>query len=202
MKKITLCFLFAVFLLSFYVFAHGVNLFCYLEGDTLHGEGYFSGGSPAKNSRVEIYDIETNKLVTITTTDNEGKFSLILKEIKNLKIILLAGMGHKAEYILNPSRDMAPEASGSGQRQAVFKTANQEGVGTGKADTQGNIYGYQPDYRKIEEIVEKKTKPLHEELIKLEKMYSRPNFSAIVGGIGWIVGIFSLLYLLKKKNAS
>ena len=56
--------------------AHKVNLFCYIENGTVHGEGFFSQGSPVKNSTIEVYDLDTDTLVGETTTNDEGIFSL------------------------------------------------------------------------------------------------------------------------------
>ncbi|MDP8234726.1 MAG: carboxypeptidase regulatory-like domain-containing protein [Candidatus Saelkia tenebricola] len=124
-------------------FAHRVGLFCYLEENTLYGEGYFGGGGSVKNAKVEIYDLKNNNLVAETVTDDEGRFSLLLENIEDIKVVLTAGMGHRAEYIL--------------------KT----------------------------EIEEEKAKP-----------YSGIKFYSIMIGIGAIIGVFYLLYILRRKNAS
>ena len=181
-RLVLLCFLIMIFL-SLPVFGHRVNVFCWWEADTLYGEGYFSGGKAAKNSKVEIYDSESNKLIATVTTDEEGKFSLPFDSPKEVKAVLIASMGHRAEYVALP-QEVTEEKE---------VTSNDE-INLGES--------VQIDYNRIEEIVDKKLHPVREEIIKLKTQYAHPNFSTILGGIGYIVGIFSLLYLLKKKNAS
>jgi nickel transport protein len=174
MKRVILFILLG--LLTFPTLAHRVNLFCYIEGNILYGEGYFSGGSPAKNSKIEVYDIEGQRLLASTITDDQGRFSLPLKKRGKLKVILVAHPGHKAEYVLENTEEEDTE-----DQDTVYEKL---------------------DYKKIEEIVEEKTRPIYQQLAELEKRSHHPNWSAIIGGIGWIVGIFSLLYLLRKKDAS
>lgn len=164
------------------VFAHRVNIFCYWEGFTLLGEGYFSGGNPVKNSKIEIYDRETGVLIATAFTDEEGKFSLPLETTRDLKVVLLAGMGHRAECVVSSNKIAETKESG------VTVTTHQEDVGV-------------VDYKKIEGIVEEKIGPLREKIVSLEEKSKRPTVQSVLGGIGYIVGIFSLLYLL-KKNAS
>jgi hypothetical protein len=42
--------------------------------------------------------------------------------------------------------------------------------------------------------------PLEERIRKLEKEQSEPKLISIISGIGWIIAIFALLYLIKKRE--
>lgn len=161
--------------------AHKVNLFCYIENNTVQGEGYFSQGAPVKHATVEIYDAATETLVGKTNTDAQGTFSLPVHGTKDIKVVLIAGMGHRAEYLL--SRSETPEASPT------------EEVHAGSVVTAF-------DYNKIAAIVHQEIQPLRDDFRRLEKRQSSPGIVSIGGGLGWIVGIFSLLYLVRNKNAS
>lgn len=81
--------------------AHGINLFCRLEGPTLHGEAYFSGGNPAKNSTINIYAIDTGKLLASGATSSEGKFSIPFEKKVPIKVVLDDGQGHRASWTWN-----------------------------------------------------------------------------------------------------
>ena len=181
MKKLLFFTLLIILATPFPTFAHKVSLFCYRENDTVHGEGFFSQGSPVKNSTVEIYDLNTDTLVVTTKTDDEGMFSVPVHGTDNIKVVLVASMGHRAEYLLTETTALE-EPSG---KETVVDSVRAP-----------------LDYEKIAEIVQKEIQPLHDELRRLEKQQSGPNVGEIVGGLGWIVGLFSLLYLLRKKNAS
>jgi nickel transport protein len=76
------------------VSAHGVNLFCEREGLKLQGEGYFSGGRPVKNAKIEVFG-KRGQLVATTQTDAEGRFAIRLMRLEELKGVLHAGQGHQ-----------------------------------------------------------------------------------------------------------
>jgi nickel transport protein len=80
--------------------AHKVNLFCYMENDEVKGEGYFSGGGAAQNALIEVYGRTDNELLYETTTDKAGKFSVPLKGKGNIRVVMRAGQGHKAEFMI------------------------------------------------------------------------------------------------------
>ncbi len=178
----TIYFVLAVLLaLPHLAFAHKVNLFCYIEDDTVYGEGFFSQGNPVKESIVEVYEAESNALVATTKTNDTGMFSAPLHGAENIRVVLDAGMGHRTEYLLTQSRAAEEQFAAATVEESMQVPL---------------------DYRKIEEIIQKEIRPLRDDIRRLEKQQSGPDVAAIVGGLGWIVGIFSLLYLLRKKNAS
>ena len=88
------CFL----LLSPDAYAHKINLFCRFEGTTLHGEGFFSGGNPVKNSSVNIFDLENGNLLASTMTSDEGTFAVSFEKKPSIQVVLDAGQGHRATW--------------------------------------------------------------------------------------------------------
>ena len=147
--------LFIILLFSHSAFAHRVGLFCYLEKGVLYGEGYFGKGDPVKNAEIKVYDTRNNELIAETITDNKGEFSLPLKKgVKEIKVVLSASMGHRAEYILKSEETEADDETYS------------------------------------------------KELNKFKKNYFKPRLPSIIVGISCIAGIFYLLYLLRRRNAS
>jgi len=79
------------------VFAHRVDLFPNLEGNKLEIWGYFSDGTPAQGADVKIYS-SNGSLIFEGKTDKEGHLIWqIPKGISKIKIVLYAGLGHKAE---------------------------------------------------------------------------------------------------------
>jgi len=54
--------------------AHKVNVFAWIEGDTVHTESKFSGGRRAKGATVEVYDA-ADLLLLSGKTDDRGCFS-------------------------------------------------------------------------------------------------------------------------------
>ena len=51
--------------------AHKVNVFAWVEGDTVHVEGYFAGNKKAQDSLVEVFDRTGEKLLD-GRTDQQG----------------------------------------------------------------------------------------------------------------------------------
>ena len=84
--------------------AHKVNVFAYVEGDRVVVEGYFGGKVKAQDCPVEVFD-EGGKKILEGKTDKKGLYSFKLADLPafsgSLKIVLVAGMGHKADYTLS-----------------------------------------------------------------------------------------------------
>ncbi|WP_294344104.1 hypothetical protein [Prosthecochloris sp.] len=99
-------FFLAIFLLtSPNALAHKVNLFCWYEGTELHGEGYFSGGNPAQNSSIRVYDLENGNLLASGITSRKGTFTVSLEKNVPIKVVLDAGQGHRASWTMNENNE-------------------------------------------------------------------------------------------------
>ncbi|MBL6957100.1 MAG: hypothetical protein ISR54_09870 [Chlorobium phaeobacteroides] len=95
----------SVLLTPTHLSAHGIRLFCWFEGDTLHGEGYFAGGDPVKNSRVSVIDRMEKNVLAETLTSGAGTFTLSLDQAVPFQVILDAGQGHRASWTWNGTRE-------------------------------------------------------------------------------------------------
>lgn len=89
-----------VLVLSMPAFAHKVNIFAWVEGDTVHTESYFPDGRVVHNGTVSVYDSE-DSLILKGVTDEEGLFSFPVPKGDDLTIVLDASMGHRATYRLS-----------------------------------------------------------------------------------------------------
>ena len=87
--------------------AHRVNLFAWVEGDTVHVESKFSGGKKVKVGKIIVVDSQGTELLT-GTADENGEFSFKVPEKTDLKIILIAGKGHRAEWTIAASEIQVP----------------------------------------------------------------------------------------------
>ena len=76
---------------------HRVNLFAWVEGDTIHVESKFSSGKHVKAGKITVSDAEGTELLT-GLTDENGAFSFKIPKKAELKIILEAGTGHRGEW--------------------------------------------------------------------------------------------------------
>jgi hypothetical protein len=81
------------------VHAHRVNLFAWVEGDTVYVESKFSGGKKVKAGKIIVTDPQGTELLKGTTNEN-GEFSFKVPKKTDLKIVLLAGAAHRAEWTI------------------------------------------------------------------------------------------------------
>jgi nickel transport protein len=87
-------------------FAHRVTVYAWAEEDAIYGEGKLGGGKRPVNVPVKLLAESGDELST-TQTDRDGEFSFSLSEIPDpalssgdLKVVLDAGPGHRAEWTL------------------------------------------------------------------------------------------------------
>jgi hypothetical protein len=103
---------FVVCLLCFRIepaYAHRVNVFAWVEGDTIYVESKFSGGKKVKTGKIIVTDPRGTELVKGTTND-QGEFSFKIPKKTDLKIVLLAGTGHRAQWTIPATEIEMPAA--------------------------------------------------------------------------------------------
>lgn len=85
--------------------SHKVSVFALVEGEMIIGETYFSGGRPAKHSRILVLNGDTEEELLTLQTDDQGRFSFPVPDTArnqgfDLKIVLLAGEAHRNEWLI------------------------------------------------------------------------------------------------------
>jgi nickel transport protein len=80
-----------------FVDAHRVNVFAWVEGDTVYVESKWPGGKPVTGGNVVVTDSQGIELLTGETND-QGDFSFKVPKRDDLTITLIAGMGHQATW--------------------------------------------------------------------------------------------------------
>lgn len=90
--------------------AHGVYLFAWVEGDTVYVESKFSGGKKVKAGKIIVTDPRGTELLKGTTNEN-GEFSFKVPKKTDLKIVLLAGEAHRAEWTIPLAEIQMPAAA-------------------------------------------------------------------------------------------
>ena len=169
-------------------FAHKVNIFAYVEGDTVYTESYFSDGKKVEGGLIEIYDSRESKLLE-GKTDKEGRFNFKPSRKDDLKIVLIATMGHKNSYTLS-AEELSETETGQKLRERKPEESEIKEI-------------TQIDLDQIEKIIEgcldEKLRPVMRQLARAQQ--KEVSFTEVVGGIGYIFGIMGLvLYFLSKKR--
>jgi len=190
MKRIVFLIIILLFICTTMAEAHKVSAYAYREGDKVAGECYFVDGSPCKNSPVEVYDSKGKKILE-TSTDEKGRFSFKTPETGELKVVIPAGEGHRAEYRLEAVE--RSEKKGI-KKQEPIKEAEEKQATSVNRDEIKQI---------IDETMDVKLLGIRNEILDLRKQMDKISIRDIIGGIGYIFGVWGLIMLIKrKKNAS
>ena len=165
--------------------AHKVTVFAWVEGSTVFTESKFSGGKPAKNSQIVVYDKEGKELLE-GKTDDKGEFSFKLPKLTDLKVVLNASMGHKAEWTIPESEILetgkAPDIKEGGETQDIdTATLNKEEI-----------------KQLIDDSLEKKLRPIVRMLTALNE--KGPSVTEVIGGIGYIFGLMGIALYFKTRE--
>ncbi|MDP8256366.1 MAG: hypothetical protein P9M14_11505 [Candidatus Alcyoniella australis] len=99
MRNIKLLLVVSMLVLASSALAHGVSLWAYVEDGTVFIEAFFSNGNKVMSGQIFVLD-SSGEQILAGETDNQGKFSFKPPKIDDLKIVLIAGEGHSAEYLL------------------------------------------------------------------------------------------------------
>ncbi|MCW8801224.1 MAG: hypothetical protein OQK71_09890 [Desulfobacter sp.] len=182
--------------------AHRVTVFAWVEGDTVLGEAKFSGGKKAQNSELIVYDLNGKELLR-TWTNKKGEFSFPIPRKTAMRIELVAGMGHKAEWTIpledidDTARVKIAQDAGTPPPEPAKNTAPEQA-----AHPSAFI-----DPVQLEAIVEKAvTKALNKKITPLTKMVANleqkgPTINEIFGGIGYIFGLMGVaMYFSSRKK--
>jgi nickel transport protein len=193
-----LCALAVLFLTPYAAVAHRVNVFAWVEGDTVHVESKFAGGREVNRGRVTVLDPQGRELLT-GTTDEKGEYSFKAPAKTDLRIVLAAGEGHqgswtiKAEELAGAFPDATAILRESGQNLPEPEVS--DGRGTGAPGTGVDAAELES---MIESALERKLKPIVRMLA--EARQSGPGFRDIVGGIGYILGLVGIAAYVHSRR--
>ena len=206
-----------IFLYSFFLIicsansasAHKVTVFAWVEGDTVYTESKFSGGKKVKNAFVEVYDVEGIKLLEGKTNDL-GEFSFRPPKRTQMKIVLLAGMGHRAEWTVYETEfeddSIEQILVKPGDRRAASNTASDEKKAPEPEkpiQPETSSVSITDIQMTVENALDKKLTPVLHRLNELRVHHRGPTLTDILGGVGYILGLMGVaayVYYRKKQN--
>lgn len=182
----TLIFVLGV-LLSPNAHSHGVNIFAWVEGDTVHTQSSTQRGKPVINGEISVYD-DQGAVVLSGVTDSSGKFSFTRPTTATLKIELLAGPGHASHWTLEasiPEEPVVPE-----------HTHNMDkAIPPNKSISPKEIADI------VDAALERRLAPLHEMVAATQAR--RNGVKEILGGLGYILGLVGVgAYVHYRQKAA
>lgn len=191
--------------------AHRVNVFAWVEGDTIHVESEFSRGNPVKGGGVEVRRADSGDVLVAGQTDDAGLFAFqvpesALADPADLEVEVNAGQGHRSSWIVR-TQDYAGSGVDPAERSAAQPAsetlesiaANDRSMQTAALDAEA-VEALQ---LRIEHVVEQK---LDEKLTPLVRAVNRiqedagPSVSDIFGGIGYLIGLAGLVAYFKSRR--
>ena len=180
--------------------AHRVNLFAWYDGKMILAEGYFSGGNKAMDSTILVLD-SGGKEVYHGMTDKKGEFSFKPPGNGEYRLVLEAGMGHRAEALVSvqgmASGTTAPEAGQAGPQTAESPELKEDGQAAEDAHKETVAL----TSAEFEQILDRKLNPVKEQLLRLAEQGDRVGFRDVVAGLGYIAGLMGLaMYLTQRKH--
>jgi nickel transport protein len=184
--------------------AHRVNVFAWVEGDTVFVEGRFSGGKMVKSGEVVVMDSQGERLVTGQTND-QGEFSFKIPKRTDLRILLIAGQGHQGEWNIHaaemenlPLTKTSQESVANTKQSQQRKAISQPSVNTRIPALQTP---FNPDELEavIETVLDRKLRPISRTLADMRQ--GGPSVQDIFSGIGYILGLVGIAaYIQSRKN--
>lgn len=194
-----------ILLASITAFAHRVNLFAYVEGDTVYTESYFSKKRKVHQGKLEVFSTKTGEEILKGITDDSGNFNFPIPDaIKNdrsgLLINLYASEGHRAVWTLSAD-EIFPETESAAAAEVQTSTPP-------KAEKPVSITPTEHTSYSGSEIAELSTqvKDLTDKVETLKRLIisqqeKGPGVNEIFSGIGYILGLFGVaaFFLSRKK---
>jgi len=181
--------------------AHRVILFAYVEGHRVFTESYFSDGKRCQASKIEVFDPVGNKLLE-GVTNKAGEFSFDIPGKTDLRLVLTATMGHRAEYTL-PAEELPDAFEEKFEKpgpQPVKQGMPLEGIMRDKEITIAEVT--QVDLEEIRSVItdalDKKLRPFTKLIAKSQE--HRVSATEVIGGIGYILGIMGIVMYLRSRK--
>ena len=184
--------------------AHKVNIFAYVDDDTVVTDSGYSRSRRVVDGTVEVYDAASGELLLFGKTDADGKYSFKIPEIArrqgmDLRLLLRAGVGHQAEWVVKAGEYMVAPAV----ETAAVETASAEPVAveTPAAEVRPvEVPAVAPaiDVAAVEAVVRRELAPVKEMLADMSQ--PGPSVTEILGGIGYIFGLFGVAAYFKSRK--
>jgi len=173
--------------------AHKVLMDVYADGSAVVGELGFSDGSMAQGATVEVLDAKGNKLAEVKT-DAKGVFRYVPTKKEALSFRSNLGAGHMG--FADMSVDDLPENIGGAASEAAPAAASTAAASTEAAAPAATAAVPDDLTQIIGKEVRRNVKPLREMIYKMKE---KNDLQAILGGIGYILGIFGVGFYVAAR---
>ena len=174
--------------------AHRVNIFAWVEGDTVLVECKYPDGREVYEGVIRVLDSAGKELLN-GKTNTKGEFSFKVPKQDDLTIVLEAGMGHRADWPLS-KQDLAPAGESAVPSAPAPKTEAPPPAAKESAPGAASPLPAGID-QAIEKALDKKLAPVLRMLAEMHEQKVR--LTDVLGGIGYIIGLVGVAAYFKRK---
>ena len=183
--------------------AHRANIFAWEDGGNIRVECSFSGGKPAMNAPITVTDVASGEELAKFKTDGEGMgaFPIPDKARANrldLRLELMAGEGHRGEWVITADEYLGAAPDAAGADAASDTQATQTAAAPAGAPAATAAVDEAALKRIVDDALAKRLAPINRHLASLAD--PAPGIRDIVGGIGWILGLFGIAALVRSRR--
>jgi len=175
--------------------AHRVNIFAWVEGDTVWVECKYPDGREVHEGVIRVLDSAGKELLN-GKTNTKGEFSFKAPKQDDLTIVLEAGMGHRADWPLS-KQDLAPAGESAVPSAPAPKTEAPSPAAKESAPGAASPLPAGID-QAIEKALDKKLAPVMRMLAEMREQKVR--LTDVLGGIGYIIGLVGVAAYFKRKT--
>lgn len=192
-----------LFFLPLQAQGHKIHVFAWVSGNTITVESNFSGDRPLRNGNVTVKDEQSGTILLQGTGDEKGIFTFPIPArakdaAMDLLIVVSGSEGHQnqwlvpAEEYLSYSSQEAPANPPATPQDPSIGGESQPDIPPEQADI-GNAELKQM----LQELLNQELAPIRRSLAKAED--KSPDFSDIMGGIGYLLGLAGLVAWLRNR---
>lgn len=173
--------------------AHRLKVFAAAVGDAIEGRVYFVGGGPARGVPVTLSEAAGTVVGTTETDSEEGRFTLPVPYRADFTVTADAGDGHVDRFTLAAARLPVglPAGPGDGEMVAETPSTAMAGLSAGGEAMDAAVE------RVVAAAVARQLAPILE---RLDAMETAVRLRDLLGGIGYVIGVFGLWALWRGRR--
>lgn len=162
--------------------AHQIRMSVYVEGNAVEGEIYYVGGGNPPGAGAKVEFLKDDKVVYKITADDEGLFNLGEITPDSYTVRADGSQGHVAFYELDKSEFMLDETTEEEVKTEDLSQQHFENTSLTKEE--------------LQKAISHAIRPLREQIDRYE---AKTRLHDILGGIGYILGLFGLMIIIRAK---
>lgn len=174
--------------------AHKINIYAFAREGKVFTESYYANGKKCQGATVAVYDKKTNDKLLEGITDENGAYSFEVPSAASLKLVLSDRSGHRDTFLLAAEelKEALPQGEDKARKRPMTGGATPVMVNQTPAREELEAA--------LDKALDKKLTPLLNMIQQLQRNSDRPGVTEVIGGLGYIAGIFGLFLYLKSRR--